>query len=300
MTGELKFRRDFDAEYAVIETVSPLIRRIVARNPGPFTYKGTGTYIVGHGEVAIIDPGPDLAEHIDAQLKALSGETVSHIVVTHTHHDHSPAAGPVQEATGAMTYAYGPHGSGQTGDSPTLEEGGDRDFIPDVEVRDGDVIEGGGWSLECVFTPGHTSNHMCYALPEENALFPGDHVMGWSTTVVSPPDGDMGAYMASLQRLTERDEAVYWPTHGHPVDNPRSYVRALIAHRRQRETQIAKCIERGLNHIPEMVSSMYQGLDERLIPAARRSVLAHIIHMVDTGRLVSVGEISPDGEYQLV
>ena len=198
--AEIKFRRDFEVAHGVLEPVSPLIRRIVARNPGPFTFTGTGTYVVGRGTVAIIDPGPDIAEHIDALLGALRGETVSHILVTHTHHDHSPAAAAVKHATGAPTYGFGPHGGAASPDG-TGEEGADRDFVPDHAMREGDAAEGPGWRLEAVHTPGHTSNHLCFALPEERVLFSGDHVMGWSTSVIAPPDGDMTHYLGALEKL---------------------------------------------------------------------------------------------------
>ncbi len=290
--------KDFSCEYGVIETVSPLIRRIVARNPGPFTFKGTGTYVIGTGRVAVIDPGPDLEEHVEALLGALNAEEITHIPVTHTHIDHSPASGPVRAASGAKTFAFGPHGSGKASDGITVEEGGDHEFVPDVELRHGDVIEGDGWTLECVYTPGHTSNHLCYRLAEENALFSGDHVMGWSTTVVSPPDGDMGEYMASLRMLLDRDEGIYWPTHGAPIRDPKPFLAALIAHREEREEQIADCMARGIVQIPDMVAEMYKPLDPRLVPAARRSVFAHMIHMVETDRAACDGTPAEDSRYR--
>src|SRR5579864_5559789 len=199
MAVEIPFRREVTFDYGIADRVSPLIRRVVARNPSPFTFKGTGTYIVGHGQVAVIDPGPDLAAHVDAILDALRGETVTHIVVTHTHLDHSPAAAALKQATGAKTYGFGPHGSGRaedrTGVGGVTEEGGDHAFRPDIAMREGDAVQRPGWRLEAVHTPGHTSNHLCFALAEERALFSGDHVMGWSTSVIAPPDGDMRAYM---------------------------------------------------------------------------------------------------------
>ena len=299
MSIEIPFVRDFDFTYAVPEPVSPLIRRIVARNPSPFTFHGTGTYIVGHGKVAIIDPGPALAEHVDAILAAVAGEQVSHILVTHTHRDHSPAARDIKEATGALTYGYGPHGSGALGADDVVEEGADRDFAPDVVLRDGALIEGAGWSFQAVYTPGHTSNHICYHLAEENALFPGDHIMGWSTTVVSPPDGDMAAYMASLRRCLARNDRVYWPTHGAPVHEPRALVGAYIAHREDRDRQIMDCLAHGKVTIPEMVAAMYADLDPALVPAARRSVLAHLVALVDSGRVETTGSPVEDSPYRL-
>ena len=221
MPSDIPYVRDLTFYYGVVDQVSPLIRRVIARNPSPFTFYGTGTYIVGRGEVAVIDPGPLLHDHVLALEAALAGERVSHILITHTHSDHSPAAAPLKAATGAPTYGFGPHGSGRPEADVRVEEDGDRDFRPDHEIRDGAVLEGPGWRLEAVHTPGHTSNHLCFALAEERALFTGDHVMGWSTSVISPPDGDMQAYLRALRRLLERDDATYWPTHGPPITQPR-------------------------------------------------------------------------------
>ncbi len=298
MTSEpIPYVRDMAFEYGRADRVSPLIRRVVAENPSAFTFHGTGTYVVGRGEVAVIDPGPLLDSHLDALARALEPERVTHIVVTHTHRDHSPAARPLKEATGAPTYGFGPHGSGRPGGGGEVEEGADRDFVPDVRVRDGDRIEGSGWTLEAVHTPGHTSNHLCYALLEENALFPGDHVMGWSTTVVSPPDGDMRAYMRSLERLQARGEEVFWPTHGPPIREPRTFVRALLAHRHAREDQILACLAGGPSTIPPMVEAMYAGVGRHLHAAAARSVLSHLIHMTETGRARCDGPPGPDAVY---
>ena len=233
--------RSFTAAYGRLEKVSPLIRRIVARNPGPFTFLGTGTYVVGRGRVAVIDPGPDLAEHVAALLAGLAGESVSHIVITHTHLDHSPAAAALQAATGAPTYGFGPHGRrGETGES-----GADLAFTPDHRLADGDSLAGAGWRLDALHTPGHASNHLCFALPEEQALFSGDHVMGWSTTVVAPQDGDMAAYMRSLTRLRQREERTYWPTHGGPIRDPHRHVDALIEHRLARHPQSTQTIQKA-------------------------------------------------------
>jgi glyoxylase-like metal-dependent hydrolase (beta-lactamase superfamily II) len=281
MRGE----RSFTCDYGVIEPVTPLIRRIVARNPGPFTFRGTGTYVVGHGKVAVIDPGPDLAEHVGALLAALSGETITHIVVTHTHRDHSPAAAAVKKATGAPTYGFGPHGAG----GELVEAGGDMEFVPDIVMKDGDAVEGPDWRLEAIHTPGHTSNHLCFALPQERALFSGDHVMGWSTTVIAPPDGDMADYMRSLDRLRGRDHAVYWPTHGAPITAPQSHLRALIAHRRMRRDAIRAALKDGPATPEELVAKVYEPLDPRLVRAAARSVLAHLIELEQDARVVADG-----------
>jgi len=290
----IPFIREFDAKYESEVRVSPLISRIVADNPGPFTFKGTGVYIVGKDEVAVIDPGPDDASHVDALKRALEGRRVTHILVTHTHADHSPAAKPLKEWSGAKTYAFGPHGSGKLDDGVRVEEGGDMQFAPDVRVKDGEIIRGNGFTFECVFTPGHTSNHMCYALKEENALFTGDHVMGWSTTVVTPPDGDMTQYMASVKKLMARSDAVLYPTHGAPVTDPKPFLAAYLEHRLDRERQILACIREGLPTIPQMVARMYADVDKRLHPAASRSVLAHLIQLEQEGRVVNDG-----GRYRL-
>ena len=275
--------------YGAATEVSPLVRRVMADNPSNFTYHGTGTYIIGRGEVAVIDAGPAMPRHVDAILEATAGETITHQLITHTHSDHSPAARLLKEATGAKTWGFGPHGSGRAEGAAVVEEGGDHDFTPDHKVRHGDVVKGAGWTAECVFTPGHTSNHMCYALREEKTLFSGDHVMGWSSTVVSPPDGDMAAYMRSLELLLERDDALFRPTHGPAITDPRTHVTELIEHRRNREAQILACIADGVATIPEMVEVMYTTIDRALHPAARSSVFAHIVHMVEMGRVVCDG-----------
>jgi glyoxylase-like metal-dependent hydrolase (beta-lactamase superfamily II) len=279
--------RDFTCSYGVLERVSPLIRRIVARNPGPFTFRGTGTYVVGQGRVAVIDPGPDLAEHVDALLTALRGETVTHILVTHTHRDHSPAAAALKAAVGAPTYGFGPHGV--TGAS--VESGADLDFVPDFPMSDGDAVEGPGWRLEAVHTPGHTDNHLCFALPQERALFSGDHVMGWSTTVIAPPDGDMARYMRSLDRLLARDDAVYWPTHGGPIDDPPAHLRALREHRLARRAAVLAALGPRPKRPLDLVPEVYGALDPRLVTAAAGSLLAHLIELAEGGEAVAEGDL---------
>jgi len=285
----IPFDRSFTAPYEEPQKVSPLISRVLAENPGPFTFRGTGVYIVGDRDVAVIDPGPDTPSHVAALRRALDGRRVSHILVTHTHNDHSPAAKPLKEWSDARTYAFGPHGSGKFDDGVKVEEGGDMAFVPDVRVKDGDVIAGDGYTFECVYTPGHTSNHMCFGLREEKALFTGDHVMGWSTTVVTPPDGDMAAYMASLRKLLARDDAILYPTHGAPVRDPKPFIQAYIDHRLEREAQILACLKDGIETIPEMVARMYVDTDKRLHPAAARSVLAHLIQLEQERRVVVDG-----------
>lgn len=293
--SNIPFKRELSFEYGKPADISPLIRRVVAKNPSMFTLHGTGTYIIGRDKVAIIDPGPDLPEHVSALLSAVQNETVTDIVITHTHIDHSPAARAVKAATGAKTWGFGPHGTSSNG--PEVEEGADREFVPDQELGDGNIVAGKGWTLEAIHTPGHTSNHLCLALQEENVMFSGDHVMGWSTSVISPPDGNMGDYLASLEKLTTREEVRYWPTHGPAIENPRPFVHAFINHREKRETQISECLAAGRTNITDIVKDLYAGVDSRLHRAAARSVLAHLIHMVESGRAKCAGLPHIDGIY---
>ena len=299
MPEDLEFNREHEFVYGELETVGPELRRITAANPSMFTFHGTGTYVVGQGNVAVIDPGPLLDEHVDALVRGLEGETITHILITHTHLDHSPACTLLKQHTDAPTYGFGPHGHGKFERGVVVEEGGDMDFVPDVRVVDGDVINGDGWTMECVYTPGHTSNHICFGWREPRALFSGDHVMGWSTTIVSPPDGDMADYMRSLEKLLSRDDDVYWPTHGSAIRKPKAYVRGFLAHRRLRERQIIECVERGHNRIAEMVPVMYRNIDKRLFPAAARSVFATVILLVEQGRLVATTQLTVDSELAL-
>jgi glyoxylase-like metal-dependent hydrolase (beta-lactamase superfamily II) len=261
----IAFIKEFDPAHGTLVSVTPLIRRLVAKNSGPFTAWGTGTYVVGHGEVAVIDPGPLDDAHIDALLAALGGERISHLVITHTHLDHSPAAAVLHQRCGAMVIGCGPHGE----HGETTEAGADYDYRPERQLHDGGQLAGRGWTLTAVATPGHTSNHLCYCLEEEGALFTGDHVMGWSTTVVSPPDGDMQAYMASLERLIGRADRTYYPTHG------------------EREAQVLACLTDGLDTIAAMVARLYAAVDVRLHHAAGRSVLAHLQKLLAEGRVVA-------------
>ncbi len=297
MSVQIPFRRQLEFTYGAVDSVGPGIRRVIAENPSPFTLYGTGTYILGTGEVAVIDPGPADPAHIQAILQALPDEQISHILVTHTHMDHSPGCAILQQHCDAKTYAYGPHGAGKLEQGVTVEEGGDMEFQPDELVRDGDVIAGGDWTVECVYTPGHTSNHMCFALREAGALFTGDHVMGWSTSIISPPDGDMAAYMQSLEMLLQRDDQVYWPTHGPAIEDPKAHVQAFIAHRREREDQILKCVDEGVHQILEMVPLMYADTPEFMYPAAARSVMAAIEYLVARGDLVAAGPLNLESAY---
>ena len=293
----IPYVREIDFEYGRVDQVSPLIRRVIANNPGPFTYVGTGTYIVGHGEVAVIDPGPDIAEHLDAILAATSGERVTHILVTHHHSDHSPLARPVAQATGATIYGRAVDRAPVEG-SIQLEAGYDR-FEPEVTVATGTVLSGPGWTIEAIHTPGHTSNHICYALREENALFSGDHIMGWSTTVITPPDGDMGDYLASLETVRTRGFSTLWPTHGAPITDPGPFIEAYAAHRLDRERQIIARLEAGDETIKAMVPTIYAAVDPRLHPAAAHSVLAHMLELVKSGRVTCEGAPGLDTRYSL-
>ena len=272
----------------IAQELHPLVRRVLAPNPSAFSYTGTQTYVVGHGIVAVIDPGPAEPAHIEAILAATQGETIAYIVCTHTHHDHSPAARPLKAATGAEIVGCAPLALAD--DGPRSDASFDTGYEPDRILADGERLSGPGWMLEAVATPGHTSNHLCLALIEADALFTGDHVMGWSTTVVSPPDGDMAAYMASLELLIGREEVVYYPAHGEPVQNPRRYVRGLLGHRKQREGQILRLLGKGEHAIPAMVAQMYVGIDPGLHAAAGRSVLAHLIDMNARGLVQRDGE----------
>jgi glyoxylase-like metal-dependent hydrolase (beta-lactamase superfamily II) len=267
--------------------VSPLIRRIVARNPSPMTYTGSGTYIIGHGTVAVIDPGPNINAHVQAILAATQGETISHIVVTHTHRDHSPAAVPLKAASGAQV--VGCNSLVIQDDGPRSDEAFDSSYAPDVVLSDGMSITGPDWTLTAVHTPGHTSNHTCYALEQEQALFTGDHVMGWSTTVVSPPDGDMADYLASLRKLLDRSEQRYYPTHGKPIENPHRFVRALLAHRKLREAQVLNHLKTGAASIADIVAVLYATTAKILHGAAGRSVLAHVEDLIRQGLVKKSG-----------
>ncbi len=261
-----------------VQRVSPLVERILAPNPSAFTYTGTQTYLVGTRDVAVIDPGPDDRAHVEALLAALGGRTVTAILCTHTHRDHSPAAAPLAAATDAPIIGCAALALEDNG--PRADAAFDRHYRPDGVLVDGETVNGEGWTLRAVATPGHTSNHLCYALEEEGALFTGDHVMGWSTSVVSPPDGDMTAYMASLQLLMEREDRIYYPAHGEAIGEPRRLVRGMIGHRRMREGQILRFLEtNGSSPVEAMVADMYRGVDARLHPAAGRSVLAHLIDL---------------------
>jgi glyoxylase-like metal-dependent hydrolase (beta-lactamase superfamily II) len=290
----IPFVRDMAFEYGRPEAVSPLIRRVVAENPGPFTFRGTGTYIVGRGEVAVIDPGPEDPAHLEALLAAIAGERVAAILTTHTHADHSPLAHPLSARTGAPVL-----GRPAPGVDTGFDEADQAGFRPDRRLADGERIEGPGWTLESLATPGHASNHLAYALLEENALFSGDHVMGWSTTVVSPPDGDMAAYLASLDAVAGRGFSTLWPTHGPPVTEVAPFLAAYRDHRLQRERQVLAELAAGRGRILEMVPRLYAEVPARLHPAAAHSLWAHLVKLVGEGAVESEGEPTLGAAYRL-
>ncbi len=264
-----------------IERVAPLVRRVLAPNPSPFTYTGTQTFIVGEGEVAVIDPGPDDPAHLDALVSALAAERVAAIFCTHTHRDHSPASRALQAATGAPIVGCAALPGAE--EELRSDESFDIHYRPDRVLEDGESLAGPGWMLEAVATPGHTSNHLCFALRESGALFSGDHVMAWSTSIVAPPDGDMGDYLASLDKLLARDDRIYFPTHGPAVEEPHAHVRRLIAHRRNREAQVLAQLDAGPVRVETIVAAIYRDVDPGLHPAAALSVLAHLLDLERRG-----------------
>lgn len=293
----IPFVREMTFAYGEVQQVSPLIRRVVANNPGPFTYLGTGVYIIGRGEVAVIDPGPPIDVHFDALKSAVAGERIIHVFTTHTHLDHSPLAHPLARWAGARVYGRPDPAASHL--DVSLEEDGEAGFAPDILVNDGDIFTGPGWTLEAIQTPGHMSNHVCYALREENALFSGDHIMGWSTTVISPPDGNMGDYYRSLARARDRNFSTLWPTHGPPVTDVRPFIDAYLAHRRAREDAILARLSAGDTLIPDMVKIIYKDVDVRLHAPAAHSVLAHMIHLVEAGRAKANGPFALTTHYSV-
>lgn len=299
---DVPFNREFALQPGVVEEIRPGLRRVLCNNPSPFTFTGTVSYIVGRGKVAIIDPGPADEAHASALLEAVKGETVTHILVTHTHKDHSPGTPLIKQATGATVYAEGPHRASRPyfeSETVSTESGADRNFKPDITIRDGDVIEGDGWTIESVATPGHTANHMAFAWREGDALFVGDHIMGWSTTIVAPPDGSMPDYMASLDRLIGRDEQLYLSGHGAEIPEGPRYSRFLKRHRLAREASILHRLGKGETDIPSMVRAIYIGIDPRLVSAAGYSVLAHLEDLVTRGVVATDGDPVIGGRYRL-
>jgi glyoxylase-like metal-dependent hydrolase (beta-lactamase superfamily II) len=302
MAEDIPYDKNFDLAPGRVDEVMPEVRRILCNNPSPFTFKGTISYIVGRGKVAIIDPGPDDPAHSAALLDAVRGETVTHIFVTHTHRDHSPGVPAIKRATGAEVLAEGPHRAARAlnvGEAPRFDASNDTDFRPDRALADGEVVQGDGWTIEAVTTPGHTANHMAFAWKEGNVLFSGDHVMAWSTPVVAPPDGAMGDYMTSLQKLAKRGEPVYFPGHGPAVRNAPRFVAAYILHRKAREASILNRLAKGESDIPSLVTAIYANLESRLVRAAGMSVLAHLEDLVARGAVLSDGPTSITGRYRL-
>jgi glyoxylase-like metal-dependent hydrolase (beta-lactamase superfamily II) len=301
MSDDIPFNKTFDIAPGQPQEVLPGVRRVLCDNPSPYTFKGTVSYIVGRGHVAIIDPGPDDDRHVAALLDAVRGETVTHIFVTHTHRDHSPAVPRLKAATGAQVLAEGPHRAArplQVGEGTRLDASADMEFKPDIALPDGAVVTGPGWTLEAVATPGHTANHMAFALREANALFSGDHVMGWATTIVAPPDGAMSDYMASLYRLADRSEEIYFPGHGPEIREAPRFVQHYIRHRQGREASILHRLGKSPTDIPTLVRAIYIGLDPRLAGAAGLSVLAHLEDLVARGMVATEGAPSIIGTYR--
>jgi glyoxylase-like metal-dependent hydrolase (beta-lactamase superfamily II) len=302
MADDIPYNKVFELEPGRAEQVAPGLRRIVANNPSPFTFKGTVSYIVGREKVAIIDPGPDDPTHIAALLDCVRGETVTHIFVTHTHRDHSPGVPAIKAATGAEVLAEGAHRASRplhAGEAPRMEAANDTDFRPDRALADGEVVSGSGWTIEAIATPGHTANHMAFALKEANLIFSGDHVMGWSTSIVAPPDGAMSDFMNSLHKLARRSEPVYLPGHGGEVRDAPNFVTAYIRHRHAREASIMHRLAKGAADIPTIVRAVYIGLDPRLSGAAGYSVLAHLEDMTARGEVATDGPPSITGVYRL-
>tara|TARA_Y100001970_G_scaffold290204_1_gene423025 strand:- start:1520 stop:2449 length:930 start_codon:yes stop_codon:yes gene_type:complete len=297
--------------YGLVHSVSPMVSRIVAKNPSKFTYHGTGTYIIGDpagSELAVIDPGPIDDAHLTALLDAIGGRTVSHILITHTHPDHSPAAKSLSEITSAPTYGFGKHpvaatesfegSDGVKGDE--TEEKGDTEFIPDVEIGNGDVIVGEGFTFEALHTPGHISNHLCFSLEEEATLFTGDHVMGWSTTVIPAPDGNLSDYLTNLRRLLDRSELIYRPTHGPLIENPHPFVNSLIEHRERRTAEIVAALKNEPKTIKQLVTEIYFAVDKSLHKAAGGSVYAHLLDLARKGVVSAEPDLSMDAEWVVI
>jgi glyoxylase-like metal-dependent hydrolase (beta-lactamase superfamily II) len=298
MTAELTFKKTMVFEYGVPMDLAPGVARIVANNPSPFTFKGTNTYLVGTTDLALIDPGPDDPAHFDATMKAIAGRRVSHVLITHTHRDHTDGLPRILSATGAVTCGFGRTAlkPGDLRSSPSGSEFVDQDFAPDIVMRHGAKLSGSDWELEAVFTPGHAPDHLCFALADRRLLFSGDHVMAWNTTVVAPPEGNMADYIASLNVLLERagGDHAYLPGHGGRIESPARVVKAFIVHRTWREQAILGAIREGTNTIRTIVSRVYQGLDERLVKAASLSVQAHVEHLISRGLVRCDGPMTID------
>ncbi|WP_119939071.1 MBL fold metallo-hydrolase [Neorhizobium sp. NCHU2750] len=303
MAEDIDFDTEFQPSYGVPVAIAEGVERLTVNNPSPFTFHGTNTYIVGGSSVAVIDPGPDDQAHFEALMRALDGRTVSHILVSHTHRDHSPLADRLKAATGALTVAEGPHRAARPlheGEVNPFAESADSAFRPDIAIADGEAIKGDGWSLSAIHTPGHTANHSAFALDGTGIVFSADHVMAWATTIVAPPDGSMADFMASIEKLLAREDRIYFPGHGGPVREPASFLRGLRTHRRMRERAVMERIRAGDRLIPEMVKTIYAKTDPRLHGAAALSVLAHIEDLIEKGRVETDGPPSLAGIYRPV
>jgi len=300
--SDLAFNREMHFEYGISLELAPGIRRVVANNPTPFTFKGTNTYIVGEGDVAVIDPGPEDAEHVEALVNALQGERVTHIIITHTHRDHTGAVDMFKERTGAPVFAYGEIDSerGARTTSPSGKIFVDQDFAPDEIVQDGDSIHGNGWTLDAIHTPGHAPDHLCFAFSGHRTLFSGDHVMGWNTTVVAPPEGSMGDYMTSLEKLLDRRDQVFFPGHGGRIQTPRRVVKAYLMHRKMRESAIYGCLQDGAEFIPQIVEKIYPHLESAYRPAAALSVLAHLELLYHRGLIQADSPLAIETRYAVL
>lgn len=297
---DIPFIRTHDFNYGIAEPQSPLVTRVTADNPGPYTYTGTGVYIVGTQDVAVIDPGPITPNHAQALDAALAGKTLSHILLTHHHADHSPMAKPLAVKYGCKIYGLPPQESAVDGTDVQMDAGADPGFAPDTVLRDGDAFFGTDWSLKAVHTPGHTSNHMCFALAEENTLFSGDHIMGWATSVVIPPGGHMGDYLSSLDKIKDQNYDIIRPTHGPAITDVTPFVQAYIDHRLEREEQVFAALQSGHANIMDMVTHIYTDIDKRLYPAAAMSVLSHLIHLCETERAKCAGATILTGQYSVI
>jgi len=290
--SEIQFNRTFTPRYGVVETIAPGTRRILANNPGPFTFHGTGTYLIGQGEVAVIDPGPAIPSHIENILSALGPtETITHILITHTHTDHSAGAALLKAQTGAPTFGFAPHATGDI-DADSMEAGVDRDFEPDFAVQDGEHLRSGDWDIEAVHTPGHCSNHLCFSYKNQNLLFCGDHLMAWSTTVIIPPDGSVRQYLQSLEKLKTRKEKTYWPTHGAEIANPLRFIDQVIRHRKERIYRINASVREGCHDPGAIRQRLYSDIAPSLYKAAELSILASLQYLIEEKAVIRVNQES--------
>lgn len=295
----IPFIKNLDFKYGEVSQLSPLIARVVCNNPSPFTYYGTGTYLIGQNNLVIIDPGPNDDEHLAALIKAIDGRVVSHILITHPHADHSPLSTKLSGAIGAKIWGKSEN-KGHKPISHETEEGDDFGFTPDFEINDGQKIQCDGFEIECIATPGHTSGHFCFGLKSENALFSGDHIMGWSTSVILPPDGNMNQYISSLEKIKARNFDILYPTHGAPIPKPHDFIDAYINHRLEREKQIIDCLKNGISNIKDMVPLLYANVDKRLWPAAARSIHAHLIRLVENEIVISNNKNEIESNFKVI